>query len=59
MAARYLLGIKGGPVICKTKSTGDPTPDPMLCSEPNVANILAISTTTAGQHAYIANQVSK
>jgi 6-phosphogluconolactonase (cycloisomerase 2 family) len=51
-------GIKGGPVICKTKSAGDTSPDPLLCSQPTQANLLAISTTsTSGQHAYIANQL--
>ena len=50
-------GIKGGPVICKTKSASDPSPDPSLCSQPATQNILNISVTTAGQHAYIANQI--
>lgn len=49
-------GINGGPVICKTKSATDISPDPFLCSQPNQANVLSISTTTAGQHLYIANQ---
>ena len=49
-------GINGGPVVCKTKSSSDPSPDPFLCSQPNPANSLAISTTTPGQHAYVANQ---
>jgi 6-phosphogluconolactonase (cycloisomerase 2 family) len=50
-------GIKGGPVICKTKSANDPSPDPMLCSQPSTANVLAVSVTNAGQHAYISNQL--
>ncbi|MHB1947714.1 MAG: lactonase family protein [Gammaproteobacteria bacterium] len=50
-------GVKGGPVICKTKNSGDTSPDPLLCSQPAQPNILDISTTTAGQHAYIANQL--
>lgn len=50
-------GIYGGPVICKTKSANDSTPDPFLCSEPSIQNALAVSVTTAGQHAYIANQL--
>jgi len=49
-------GIKGGPVICKTKGPNDNNPDPFLCSQPNQANILDISVTTPGQHAYVANQ---
>lgn len=49
-------GINGGPVICKTKSASDSSPDPFLCSQPNPQNTLAISVTTPGQHAYVANQ---
>lgn len=49
-------GINGGPVICKTKSSSDTSPDPFLCSQPDIQNALAVSVTTAGQHAYIANQ---
>jgi len=51
-------GIKGGPVICKTKSASDPSPDPSLCSQPSTQNILNISITTSGQYAYIANQTN-
>jgi hypothetical protein len=50
-------GISSGPVICKTKSPNDSSPDPLLCSQPDSGNILAVSTTTSGQHAYVANQV--
>lgn len=49
-------GIMGGPVICKTKGTNDDSPDPFLCSQPKKGDLLAISITSAGQHAYIANQ---
>lgn len=49
-------GINGGPVICKTKSSSDSSPDPFLCSEPSIQNALGVSVTTAGQHAYVANQ---
>lgn len=51
-------GIKGGPVICKTKSPSDPSPDPSLCSQPSTGNILSVSTTTPGQFAYVANQIN-
>jgi len=50
-------GIMGGPKICKTKAPNDDSPDPFLCSQPNKANELAISITSSGQHAYIANQL--
>lgn len=50
-------GINGGPVVCKTKGPNDPSPDPFLCSKPGTSNALAISVTTPGQHAYIANQL--
>lgn len=49
-------GINGGPVVCKTKGPNDFTPDPSLCSQPSPTNTLAVSVTTSGQHAYIANQ---
>jgi len=49
-------GILGGPVICKINGGGDTGPDPFLCSQPSQANILDISVTTSGQHAYVANQ---
>ncbi len=49
-------GIMGGPVVCKTKGPNDPSPDPFLCSQPSTGNTLAISVTSPGQHAYIANQ---
>lgn len=51
-------GINGGPVICKTKSANDNSPDPLLCSEPDAANTLAVSVTRTGQHIYVANQLS-
>jgi DNA-binding beta-propeller fold protein YncE len=50
-------GINGGPVICKTKSASDVSPDAFLCSQPDAANTLAVSVTNPGQHAYIANQL--
>jgi DNA-binding beta-propeller fold protein YncE len=50
-------GISGGPVICKTKSASDNSADNFLCSQPDTANTLAVSTTKTGQHAYIANQL--
>lgn len=50
-------GLKGGPVICKTMGSGDNSPDPFLCSQPNQADILDISISSSGQHAYIANQI--
>jgi 6-phosphogluconolactonase (cycloisomerase 2 family) len=49
-------GINGGPVVCKTRGQGDPSPDPYLCSQPSPQNTLAISVTSPGQHAYISNQ---
>lgn len=49
-------GINGGPVVCKTKGANNTNPDPSLCSQPSRANTLAVSITTAGQRAYIANQ---
>jgi DNA-binding beta-propeller fold protein YncE len=49
-------GIQGGPVICKTNSPTDPSPDPFLCSQPDIGNTLAVSVTTPGQRAYVANQ---
>ncbi len=51
-------GISGGPMVCKTKGPSDPSPDFFLCSQPDVGNILAASVTTAGQYAYVANQIS-
>ncbi len=51
-------GISGGPVICKTKGPSDPSPDAFLCSQPSLAATLAVSITSAGQHAYIANQLN-
>ncbi len=51
-------GITGGPVVCKTKSPADSSPNPFLCSQPNIENTLAVSVTSAGQHAYIANQLN-
>jgi len=51
-------GINGGPIICKTKGPSDPSPDRFLCSEPSLQNTLAISITSAGQHAYVANQTN-
>lgn len=51
-------GIHTGPVICKTQGPNNNTPDPFLCSQPNPYNALTISSTsTPGQHAYIANQL--
>ncbi len=50
-------GINRGPIVCKTKGPDDPTPDKFLCSEPSLANTLAVSSTSAGQHAYVANQL--
>ncbi len=50
-------GINGGPVICKTKGPNDNSPDPSFCSKPIKENSLAISVTTPGQHAYVANQL--
>lgn len=47
-------GIHAGPVVCKSNGTGT---DPFLCSQPSPASTLAVSVTSAGQHAYIANQV--
>jgi 6-phosphogluconolactonase (cycloisomerase 2 family) len=47
-------GIHGGPVICKANGS---SPDPFLCSAPSTQNLLSVSTTSAGQHAYIANQI--
>jgi DNA-binding beta-propeller fold protein YncE len=50
-------GINGGPVVCKTKSANDASPDLFLCSQPDPTNTLAVSVTnTAGQHIYVANQ---
>ena len=51
-------GINGGPVICKTNGANDPSPDPLLCSQPSIQNALGISVTSPGQHAYIANQTA-
>jgi DNA-binding beta-propeller fold protein YncE len=51
-------GINGGPVVCKTISPSNSNPDPLLCSQPDVGNTLAISATTSGQHAYVANQLA-
>jgi DNA-binding beta-propeller fold protein YncE len=48
-------GIQSGPVICKTKGPTDYSPDLFFCSKPN--QVLAISVTTPGQHAYVANQL--
>lgn len=53
-----LSGINGGPVVCKTTGSGNPSPDPFLCSKPDIKNTLAVSVTSAGQHAYIANQLN-
>jgi DNA-binding beta-propeller fold protein YncE len=51
-------GISGGPVICKTNSATDLSPDAFVCSQPDAANALAVSLTgSKGQHAYIANQL--
>jgi len=50
-------GIQGGPVICKTNGPNNDNPDPFLCSQPKTANVLAVSTTSKGQHAYVANQL--
>jgi DNA-binding beta-propeller fold protein YncE len=50
-------GIKGGPVICKTKGPNNNNPDSILCAQPSQASILDISVTSSGQHAYIANQL--
>lgn len=50
-------GIKGGPVICKTMGPNNDNPDPFLCSQPKQSDILAVSTTNRGQHAYVANQL--
>ncbi|MDR3476987.1 MAG: beta-propeller fold lactonase family protein [Gammaproteobacteria bacterium] len=50
-------GISGGPVICKIKGPSDPSPDPFLCSRPDVGSTLAVSVTSTGQHVYIANQL--
>ena len=49
--------ITGGPVICKTKSATDNTPDPFLCSQPAVPDRLAISLIPPlpQQKAYITN----
>ena len=52
-----LSGINGGPVVCKTNGPSDPSPDPLLCSQPNPQNTLAVSVTSKGQHAYVANQL--
>lgn len=49
-------GIHSGPVICKTNGPGNSNPDPFLCSQPSLQNTLAVSVTSAGQHAYVANQ---
>ncbi|KTD64299.1 lactonase family protein [Legionella spiritensis] len=49
-------GISGGPVVCKTIGPTNPNPDPLLCYQPSQQNTLAVSTTTAGQFAYVANQ---
>jgi DNA-binding beta-propeller fold protein YncE len=51
-------GINGGPVICKTMGAGNNNPDPLLCSQPDIGNTLAVSVTTSGQHAYVANQLA-
>ena len=47
--------ISGGPVVCKTN--GDNTPDPFLCSQPDVGNRLAVTQIGAipDQKAYITN----
>jgi len=50
-------GISSGPIVCKTKAPSDPSPDPFLCSQPAVGNALAVSITTIGQYAYVANQL--
>jgi 6-phosphogluconolactonase (cycloisomerase 2 family) len=47
-------GIHGGPVVCKTDGS---SLDPFLCSQPNLQDVLAISITGPGQHAYVANQL--
>lgn len=44
--------VKGGPVICKTKSASDTSADPLLCSQPAANNELRISR---GKVAYISN----
>ncbi len=51
-------GIMGGPIVCKTNSSSDPSPDSFLCSQPDIGNTLAVSVTTSGQHAYVANQLN-
>ncbi|MDR3492412.1 MAG: YncE family protein [Gammaproteobacteria bacterium] len=47
-------GINSGPVVCATQGS---SPDPYLCSQPSSGNTLAVSVTTAGEHAYVANQL--
>lgn len=37
--------VNGGPVICKTKSASDNTPDPFLCSQPKQSDILSFVST--------------
>jgi 6-phosphogluconolactonase (cycloisomerase 2 family) len=46
-------GINRGPVVCKANGFSNPN----LCSQPSLANTLAVSSTTAGQYAYVANQL--
>ncbi|KTD17672.1 DUF1566 domain-containing protein [Legionella jordanis] len=42
-------GVHGGPIICKTKSPTDNTPDPFLCSQPEQANELNVTVVPAAQ----------
>lgn len=49
--------INGGPVLCKTQGPGNNNPDPYLCSQPAIADVLSVSPIAAipNQQAYITN----
>jgi DNA-binding beta-propeller fold protein YncE len=49
--------INGGPVVCKTKSPTDNTPDPFLCSQPALVNRLNVTAIAAipDQKIYVSN----
>lgn len=42
-AAQLNGGVHGGPIICKTKSAHDQTPDPLLCSNPSIQDSLNVT----------------
>ncbi|WP_058534229.1 hypothetical protein [Legionella saoudiensis] len=39
-------GVRGGPVVCKTRGPGNNLPDPNLCSQPTPSSALNISTAS-------------